>query len=198
AAASPHPDIKAISNALQKNQNFDVTIYIPGIQEIPAPLLASPDFNAVILHQIPSKVPVNLNNTVSTLLERNIPVWYILGNQSNLMEFNNLNSTLGIRQTVNENDAVLPYLSPNFSLFKFNESFYEALPLFPQVSVPYGDFGLKGSPEAVLFQKVGNLTTEKPLLVVGVNEDKKSAVLAGEGIWKWRLQEYAASGETEG
>ena len=198
AAASPHPDIKALLSALEKNQNYEVTLYIPGIQEIPAATLASPDFNAIILHQIPSKAAVNLPTSINALIEKGISTWYILGDQSNLIAFNNENTTLSIQQMVDENDQVLPQLAPNFKLFKFNEAFYEALSWFPQVSVPYGEYSLKGSTETVLLQKVGNIATGKPLLVIGSSQNVKTAVLAGEGIWKWRLQEYAESGSGEG
>ncbi len=196
--ASPHPDMKAILNALGKNPNYEVTLYIPGIQEIPEQVLASPDFNAIILHQIPSKIPINFSSSITSLMEKGLATWYILGNQSDLVAFNNENNTLAIQRIVNENDQVLPQLAANFNLFRFNEAFYEALSLFPQVSVPYGEYMLGGGAQSVLYQKVGNIATEKPLLVIGSQQNRKTAVLAGEGIWKWRIQEYAETGNADG
>lgn len=198
AAASPHPDIKAILNSLEKNPNYEVTLYIPGIYELPAPILASPDFNALILHQIPNKNNIPINDLINTLSNRKIPTWYILGIQSDIISFNNINNTLSIQQISNETDQVTPYLSPNFNFFKFGEAFYEAVPEFTQINVPYGDYTLKGNNEVLFYHQIGRIISEKPLMVFGNNQNSKTAILTGTGIWQWRIQEYAETGNPNG
>ena len=64
------------------------------------------------------------------------------------------------------------------------------------MAVPYGDFRLQPGSEVVLWQQVGSVRTTKPLLAINVtagspDRARKSAVLAGEGLWAWRLEEYA-------
>lgn len=198
AAASPHPDIKALLNALEKNPNYEVTLYIPGINELTAPMLASPDFNALILHQIPTTNNIPSGTIIKTLIERKIPTWYILGSQSDIIAFNNENNTLSIQQVPRETDQVTPYLSPNFSFFKLSEAFYEAIPEFTQISVPYGDYTLRGNTEVLFYHQIGRIISEKPLMVFGSNQNSKIAVLTGTGIWQWRLQEYAETGNSIG
>ncbi|MEJ7666745.1 MAG: hypothetical protein WKG07_48170 [Hymenobacter sp.] len=47
--------------------------------------------------------------------------------------------------------------------------------------------------EAALWQQVGRLPTQKPLLVFGgATADPRSATLLAEGTWQWRLQEAVA------
>ena len=42
----------------------------------------------------------------------------------------------------------------------------------------------------LFFQKIGSLTTSKPLITFSSNFDSKYAVITGEGIWRWRLTDY--------
>ena len=53
AGAAPHPDIKALRGAILQNDNFDLTIALPGI----APL-KNQDYDVAILHQLPARTGV--------------------------------------------------------------------------------------------------------------------------------------------
>ena len=63
--------------------------------------------------------------------------------------------------------------------------------------VPFGKINSKGNMTPLLYQRVGNVNTSQPLLVVGEQESKKQAVLLAEGIWGWRLQDYAKNENTQ-
>lgn len=191
AAAVPHPDVKAIHAALQENINYETSLYIPGINEAPLTATDLLQYDVLILHQIPFGENSVGGNALDLLLEAQLPKWFILGNQSNIDRFNRSNGTLEIRASGNEKDQVFPSFSPSFQLFKTDEALHDALASFPVVAVPFGSYNL--SPEtAVLFlQKVGQVVTEKPLFLFGKQDNLKQAVLAGEGLWKWRMQEYA-------
>ena len=63
--------------------------------------------------------------------------------------------------------------------------------------VPYGEFRLQAGSEVVLWQQVGNVRTTKPLLAINVTSPRKTAVLAGEGLWAWRLEEFALTDKQE-
>src|SRR5690606_16697291 len=68
----------------------------------------------------------------------------------------------------------------------------------PPITVPFGNYSVKGNPEIMLLQKVGKVITEKPLFLLGKDQNNKHAVLFGEGIWQWRIQEYAKNGNAKG
>jgi hypothetical protein len=42
----------------------------------------------------------------------------------------------------------------------------------------------------LLFQRVGSVATEKPLLFVNVEDGRKVCVMLGEGMWRWKLNEF--------
>ena len=60
----------------------------------------------------------------------------------------------------------------------------------PPVVGPFGNYDLKTNGYVLLNQKIGNVETEDPLMVFFQGDNKKSAVLVAEGIWKWRMQDY--------
>ncbi|NJN77093.1 MAG: hypothetical protein HC803_01165 [Saprospiraceae bacterium] len=81
-ANAPHPDLAAIRQTVSKNKNYELKIaFLDNFRE------NIPDFDFVILHQIPS---TNLDATslLRTLNERKTPRLHIVGNQTNMAIFN--------------------------------------------------------------------------------------------------------------
>lgn len=183
AAPAPHPDIKAIRSAIEKNQNYEVSLYIPGISEF------KPDkYDLVILHQLPSPKPVP---QLQEVLNSSKAHWYIIGRQTSIPAFNELNDLLRIDLRAQEFDEAFPVYNPAFSLFTYPAELVSQLNEYPPVLVPFGQFELKEEASALLYQRVGSITTERPLFVMQAKDEQKTAVLLGEGIWQWRLQEWA-------
>src|SRR5690606_4264518 len=60
---------------------------------------------------------------------------------------------------------------------------------FPPLTVPYAQ-SINDKGNTLFYQRIGTVTTNKPLLTFFENGNKKSAVLYGEGIWRWKLFEY--------
>ena len=179
-ALAPHPDIKAIKYAIEKNENYEFEYQVIGLGK---PKL--PKYDLLILHQIPDLYNSGLG-LARKYLDQGTPVWYILGSQSNTGQVNAVSNLLRINASLSQTDQVTPVFNPNFNLFQFDAEKAAVFQKFPPVSVPFGDFRLLPNSEVVLFQKVGSLTTDKPLLVVSRDKDRKSAVMLGEGMWEWR------------
>jgi hypothetical protein len=56
---------------------------------------------------------------------------------------------------------------------------------------PFGNYSLKSAGIVLFNQKVGNVATPAPLLSFGDDRGAKIAILTGEGIWRWRLEDFA-------
>ncbi len=182
-AATPHPDIKAIRSAIEKNRNYEVSLYIPGINTF------EPEkYDLLILHQIPSgrQIPDFQN-----VLKSSNAHWYIVGRQTDIPRFNEQNPLLTISRRGEETDQVFPVFNSAFSLFTYEAEHISQLRKYPPVKVPFGTINLKGEASILLYQKVGNIETQRPLLVLQSQGEKKTAVMLGEGMWQWRLQEWA-------
>ncbi|MGB0525128.1 MAG: VWA domain-containing protein [Flammeovirgaceae bacterium] len=190
-AAAPHPDIKAIRNAVEKNANYEFVTYIPSLvdQNKKQKINLNDKYDVVIFHQIPNLKGIG-NDLLRRFQAKKTPMWFITGKSSNYNQVNQVNQVVRISAS-RQTDRVTPIFNSRFSRFTFTSENKTAMTKYPPVLVPFGRFKLRGNSETILYQRVGSIGTEKPLLVVGNVNDQKQAVLLGEGIWQWRLQEFA-------
>ncbi|MEM8968316.1 MAG: vWA domain-containing protein [Bacteroidota bacterium] len=193
-AQSPHPDIKALKLAIEQNKNYEVETAILGLEPWNPAMVANNKFDLVILHQIPGR---GLNDAqLSQLVQDANALWYIVGRQSNIPMLNRSNDLIEIISQSNETDEVRPVFNEGFSGFQLENTSRTIVEDYLPLEVPFGKIDFKGETTTLLYQQVGNVKTNQPLLVIGEVDDKKQAILMAEGIWKWRLQEYATSENT--
>ncbi len=185
ASKNPHPDIKAIKNAIEKNQNYQLDLYIPGISNP-----ESESYDLIILHQISQQEFLKIP-TLSNHLSTGLPVWTIVGSKSNLNRVNSENPSISIKTINFQKDLVTPSFNSAFSKFQLSPALQEVITYFNPVTVPFANYEIGGGTEVLLFQKVGNMTTNNPLLVVFDDGDQKTSVMVGEGMWQWRMQDYS-------
>ncbi|WP_128543921.1 VWA domain-containing protein [Larkinella soli] len=186
-ALTPHPDIKAFRSIIEKNENYELDIRIlnNGTADIP-----DKAYDLVILHQLPD----NLNSgaaIVQRILQKNTPVLFVLGNQSGLQSFNGLNPVMQVTAGGGQTDKVTGRFNADFRQLNLDVQKLTIFDQLPPVSVPFGDYKLSPGTEVVLWQQVGSVRTSKPLLALNARGQRKSAVMAGEGLWEWRLEEFA-------
>ncbi len=188
-ANSPHPDLTALKQSIEINKNYSVKVLL-------ADMVSPSDISEaglVILHQLPS-----LNNTAQDILKMSAskPVLYVLGAQSNVSAFAASQSILGITSTGNTQEAVANF-EPDFYAFTLTEAYKQRVRNFAPLLSPFGNYGLKGPGNILMSQQIGKLVTKMPLLVFGEDARRKIGVLAGEGIWRWRLEDFQESGNHE-
>ena len=187
AGAAPHPDIKALRAAILANDNFDLTLALPGM----APLRAGADFDVAILHQLPAQGGLG-NEILAQVKAKRSPVLYVIGAQSDLGAYNQLGTGLTILPRGAQTDEVTPLPNPGFARFATDEESARRFAQYPPAPVPFGDLRLGAGAEAALWQRVGRVPTQKPLLVFGGPAEIRRATLLTDGSWQWRLQEAVA------
>ncbi|WP_375417361.1 VWA domain-containing protein [uncultured Hymenobacter sp.] len=187
AGAAPHPDFKALRAAILSNDNFDLTLSLPGV----APLKAGASFDVAILHQLPALDGLN-SEALALVRNGRLPALYILGAQSDLSAYNQLGTGLTISPRGAQTDEVTPLPNPAFTRFSFEEETARRFAAYPPAPVPFGDYRLGRGAEAALWQQVGRVPTQKPLLVFGGLPTQRQATLLTDGGWQWRLTEAAA------
>lgn len=183
-ANAPHPDISALKQTLERNKNYLVTVaYIKDLKVNVA------DFDFVVLHNLPSSTN-DASAVLNVLNARKISRMFIVGTQTNLPRFNQVQPLLAIQGDQRNTNDVQGILNPNFSLFTVDETLRNNLPTFNPLTAPFGDFQVKGNAQVLLFQRIGRVDTKYPLLLFGEENDIKIAVLAAEGLFRWRLFDY--------
>jgi hypothetical protein len=179
AAPSPHPDIKAIQGALSAKENIDVSVFIPGISEY-----KSAAYSLIIFHHFPDETTAG-KKEFEALVAMKTPKWYIISNQTAIPNFNQVNTLMQIQTRSAQKDLVFGEVNSSFDRFIMPLGMQELLNSAPPLQCHFGEYKLKQDGLAILFQRVGRVSTTKPLLSIAAN--RETMVLAGEGIWQWRL-----------
>jgi len=84
-AASPHPDLGALKNIINTNQNYEIEVF--KASDFNGDIA---DFNLAIFHQIPSNI-MSHKAIVEDAMEKKVPSLFIWGNDTNFKNFNDLN-----------------------------------------------------------------------------------------------------------
>jgi hypothetical protein len=182
---NPHPDIKAIKNAIERNQNYKLHLYLPGISEI-----VEQPYDLIMLHQVSQQELMRIP-AISNQIKGKTPILTIIGNRSNINRVNSENPLISIKTINFQKDLVTPSYNAAFSKFQISPELQTAMSGFNPVIVPFANYEIANGVEVMLYQKVGNLLTENPLLVVTDDGERKTALMVGEGMWQWRMQDFA-------
>lgn len=187
-AAAPHPDITAMKEALRSNINYEVEDVL--LSDLDKNLEA---YNLVILHQVPSNTNLAADLT-KELKEKSIPTLYFLGPQSAIPMWNGLDLGVEIQADKNNFQEVLPDVNKNFSLFTLPEEMVRMIGAFPPLTAPFGKYQRANNIVPFIDQRIGNITTSRPLVAFGKDIDRRWGIFTGTGIWRWRLMNYANTG----
>lgn len=178
-AASPHPDISTIRQALESAPQYQVELHFAND---PIKLEESPDL--VILHQFPT----NTTSPWLRLLEQEKwPCWFVVGNQTSFPAFNKMQSQLQITARAGNTNPVMASAQPGFQLFSLDANGLRDLQTFPPLEAPFGTFQQAINLNVLLKQRIGSVATDFPLWAFNTNSRPRYAYTLAEGIWRWRL-----------
>ncbi len=184
-ADAPHPDVAAIKNALESNDNYEVNSFIASDFD-----KSLAGYNLVILDQLPSaKNPIQ--KLLADIDKAKIPVLYILGSQVSISVFNNIQKDINVPSNGGKMNDVIPVLSKNFSLFTMSDALRNYSSKLSPLQCPFGNYKTNSSVSVFLNQKIGLVETQQPLMLFSQSGEKKTGIICGEGIWRWRLQDFA-------
>lgn len=189
-APSPHPDIKAIRSAIESNKNYEFQLYIPGIHDLAESKILENKYDLVIFHQVPDRSR-KLLSLYHQLVDKDVSTLLIVGHQSNLRDFNQLNGLMNIQAGRYQADQVNAIYNSLFMNFTLSEDLQAMMGDLPPVFVPFGKITLMADAQPLLYQKVGSVETKNPLLLLGEKDGRKIGILLGEGSWRWKLHEYS-------
>lgn len=189
--SAPHPDVFALKEAIKNSSGFEVEDYL--VSEFTQPVNA---FNMIILNQLPSSQAESVKLVEKVMLS-GVPVLFIIGAQTQLLQFNNLDCGLKITSgKANFNDSKAQ-LNERFTFFTVNEETKSLFPFLPPLLSPFGDYMIFKNADILAFQKIGSLGTEIPLMAFGQTQSTRIGFIAGEGLYRWRLADYRINNSHE-
>lgn len=183
AGAAPHPDIKAIKEALSGLDNYKITVRVNN--NFPSLL---DDYDILILHQLPGMGYASN----PTILRLEKPTWVFLGSKTD----NNSLSTM--RKAVIANIA--PYTghnafaayNPSFSTFSVPQNIRVVAERLAPMYVQSGKIQLAPGAQALFTDKSDSNTPLWAFLQGKV----PMVATSGDGLWRWRLFEYKNFGNS--
>jgi hypothetical protein len=187
-AGAPHPDISALKEVLDQNENIESESVL--IKDWNKNLEKT---DLVVWHEPGANFDASI---LQLLQEKRIPILYILGPNTEAAVATKLN--LGISgMKGNKTDDIQPTLASGFNDFELSEKVAEALDFYPPLKSKFGTLKVEGNPLILLNQRVGPVKKSDPLLFFVNRNNLKTGVLYGEGLWRWKLNDFIRSGNHE-
>ena len=183
----PHPDISVIKQLIESNRNYEVKASL--LSDLPK--LKLTDYSLIILYQTASNSSGELQSFIT---KSKVPVWYIAGAQTDLPQLNSEQKQVQINSGRSEMQEVFAQPVQEFSLFTLSDSTKKKLSTLPPLLAPYGNYSSNGTGQILFKQRIGEVSTPSPLLSFSDENGRRTAVLTGEGMWRWSLSEYNAYG----
>jgi len=190
-SAAPHPDVAALRNVLESGLNYETVV-----QPVTDFKGLSGNYNLVILHGLPDDRPQS-RALMQQLEDADVATWFIMGPNTALELISNAGAGITVAQANGKINDVLPQIRSDFSLFNVPEEVRGALPGWPPLKSPFGIYTAQPGSTVFLQQKIGSVQTGQPLFLFFEKGGRKSAVLAGEGIWRWSMSDFSETGSRQ-
>lgn len=174
-ANAPHPDIAALEQSISAPQTYEVEVAL--INEFNKPLKP---YSLVIIHQA-NNIPQRINNELKANIQSVFYIGANNGSSAKTLFSNKSNDAEGVYQK-------------EFSLFTISDELKSYIKNFPAVTVPFKNGAIINGANILIAQKIGVVETEDPLLLFTEINGVKTAQFFGDGIWKWRMRDYADHG----
>ncbi len=187
-AGSPHPDVQAVKNSLSSNENYELHVKLAA--NLPKEIES---YDLVITHNLPAK-----NKGLSALSKSSVPLFMMFGNETDFSSLDILKTGLKIDDVREFTEASI-WVNSDFKDFVLSPESEQLLKKASPLQVPFStSYKLGNSFSSLLFQRIGKAKSNYPMLSFGSISEKNVGILVGEGIWRWRIQEYAEQASNNG
>ncbi|MBB6236260.1 hypothetical protein HDC90_000871 [Pedobacter sp. AK013] len=184
AAAAPHPDLSVLKEAISLNKHYEAKLALAdGLNA------ADPSkFDLIVLYQLPDAQNIS-SAFLKKLTNLKKPLWYILGAQSNINTFNQIQNQVNLSATNGSLQEVYADPANGFTSFNLTEEDKKQISTFDPLLSPFGRLSVNAGAIPVFNQRIGKVSTQQPLLFFANENGTKAGYLMGEGLWRWKLSE---------
>lgn len=190
-AHAPHPDIRALRTAIEKKNSYKVRAELA--EDFQGDLDGK---DLLILHQLPSEKH-DVTPLIEKAKERDIPILFVLGSASSYDLLNPFLPGLDILSQGDRTDEARALRNESFGSFDVGE-LDQRVSDWPPLTVPFGEWKVGKGLKPLFKKKVGQVSTDEPLWAFAEKGQQKTGIIAGEGLWRWRLRDMADHGNTRG
>lgn len=174
-AAYPHPDVVAIKESMSNNPGYELEYNL--VSDFKKPIKP---YSLVILHGYNN----NLSSIVNDCKNNNVPVWFV-----NPLTPENLPGVKIGQASFRQNDAEGIY-NNSFGLFNTSDELKKFVKDFPALKTFFGNYSVSNGANPLIYQKIGSIETENPILIFTETNGLKNGVFIGDGLWRWKMRDF--------
>ena len=184
---APHPDIAALQSVLSLDENLDSEYKTFNEWD-----QKTGKINLLICHN-----PTDQFNTsmINLFKDNGIPILFVLGQKTDLSLYQKL--SIDYPNQSNGDDEFQGSINSSFSLFEINQSFSESMEYYPPLFGRYGNPSIPASSSVFIQQRIGPVTKKSPLFFFSSIPKLSYGCIMGEGLWRWRFNEFQRTGTHE-
>lgn len=172
-----HPDIGTLQKAIESNEQRSVRILTPE-----APLAEFEAADIFLLYQ-----PGTAFGRVYDHIKKSKAGYFtITGSQTNWDFLNNVQNSFQ-NETMGQEEEILPVLNQAFSIFDISALDFKG---YPPLVGELGEILITKAHETLIGQRIKGVDMQEPLLAIINASGQKEAVLFGENLWRWRMQNF--------
>ncbi len=190
-ARFPHPDIGALGRSLQSARMFSVK-YVQ-VDKFNGDFSK---YDLVVFSQMPENK--SDNQIILKAAQLNKPMLFVCGTKTDYNALQQLGVNIDFQLVTGEFEEAIPSANPAFDLFILSDSLKNLLPTLPPLIVPLGQITLAGNGQTIIYKQFASAQTKIPLIAVfphSTLNNSKLGIITGEGIWRWRMNEYKTQSE---
>lgn len=177
-SAITHPDLGMFKKSIESNKQRSITI--SNVATFEGEIT---DYQLIILYQ-----PVEEFENIFKEINSKRLNYFIVSGINTDWNFLNKIQTNFKKEVISDTENYSPVFNTNYAGFLSNDIGFST---FAPLEDKFGEVVFSIPFNSLLFQKIGNIETEKPLLATFENNSQKGAILLGENSWRWRMNSFA-------
>ncbi len=171
-----HPDLGAIKKSIESNERRSLTIAKP------SEVKNLDDYQMIIVYQ-PNSRFIGLYEQLSALRKN---YFTITGSKTDWVFLNRIQNKY-TQEITRQTEYYIPRFNSNYGAFLFDDIGFQN---YPPLIGAFGEIRVNTNYDPLLFRTISNIDTKEPLFITIEQDGIREAVLLGEGLWRWRAQNY--------
>ncbi len=172
-----HPDLGMLKKSIESNKQRTVTI--SNVINFKGKIN---DYQLIMLYQ----PTITFKKIFKEINQKNLNYFVITGRSTDWNFLNSAQSSFS-KKASEEQENYLPIFNSNYPTFLSTDIGFST---FAPIEDQFGDLTFSVPYQSLLFQKIGNIEIDKPLLATFENSNQKAAILLGENSWRWRMNSF--------
>ncbi|MEI6019913.1 MAG: vWA domain-containing protein [Bacteroidota bacterium] len=176
---APHPDIAAVKESIESKSNYSLECFSEGHLNA-----AAKSYALIIIEGYQS----NQVSLINECKASGTPFWLINPEATDNLPGIKLNVS---PMRFNETES---YVDDNFNLFGMTKELKTFIKEAPAIKTYFGRYTTLNATSSLIKQKIGQIETENPVLIFSEFNACKCACFMGDGLWKWKMRNFAEKG----